>query len=93
MWICVDTDFLDELSRELYRESQTLETGAQEMHDYTQSASATLEGRQYLLSVAETKQVCTVVQEATENMKHLAAYASNLSNHIQKYLKCTYNRG
>ena len=93
MWVKVNTEFLDDLSAALYREAQILEEGSREMHEYTQNASATLEGRQYSLSVSKTKQVCDAVYETTVNMRNLAVYLSNLSDHIQDYLNCTYNGG
>lgn len=93
MWVNVNTDFLDDLSQVLYWEAQTLETGSQEMCDYTKNASATLEGRQYSLSVSETDRVSNAMYDATTNMRKLASYTANLSEYIKEYLKCTYDRG
>lgn len=86
----VDTMVFGEFKEKLQRCARSLDEASNTLLQNVRRAGASLEGKQYSLSVQETNASCKIIDTSVENLSELKKYIEKLEEYVNEYLSCKY---
>ena len=86
----VDTTILREIEFSLYNCRNRFQEAEATITENVRRAGYSLEGRQYSLSVQETKASCEIIMTSADNLRRLEDHVNRLGQAVNEYLKCKY---